>query len=283
MKRITSRQNPLVARLKAVARGDEPGLFLDGTHLVAEALSSSVGIRHALVTSDGLMRDDIRGLVAQLEQSGADLASVPPSVMAAVSSVQSASAIVALADGPQPAGERLYASTPLVVIACDVQDPGNIGAIVRVTEAAGGTGLIAAGRCADPFGAKALRGSMGSALRLPIARAQAAAAIADARGHGCRVLAAVPRRGTPLFDLRLTGPLAVLIGGEGAGLAEPLVNAADGCFTIPMQAGVESLNAAVTAAVVLYEAYRQRHIERASASHDGEANRRASDHSARSA
>ena len=99
---------------------------------------------------------------------------------------------------------------------------------------------------------------MGSALRLPIASAHAADAVAEAKGHGCRVLAAVPRRGTPLFDLDLTGPVAVLIGGEGAGLAESLVTAADDRFTIPMAAAVESLNAAVTAAVVLYEAHRQR-------------------------
>jgi TrmH family RNA methyltransferase len=261
MKRITSRQNPIVARFRAAARG-ESGLFLDGPHLIAEALSAGVRIRQAMVTADGLTRDDIKRLFSQLERSGADMVSVPASVMAAVSPVRSSSTIVAVADRPQPAPERIYAGTPLVVVACDVQDPGNIGAIVRVTEAAGGTGVVAAERCADPYGPKALRGSMGSALRLPIAGAHAADAVAQAKDRGCRVLAAIPRDGTPLFDLDLTGPVAVLIGGEGAGLAESLVAAADGCFTVPMQAGVESLNAAVTAAVVLYEAYRQRHIER---------------------
>ena len=92
---------------------------------------------------------------------------------------------------------------PLVLIACDVQDPGNLGAIVRVAEAAGATGLIAAGACADPFGWKALRGSMGSALRLPIAIARhVEEAVAEARRHGCRVVATVPRGGRSLFDAR---------------------------------------------------------------------------------
>jgi TrmH family RNA methyltransferase len=179
--------------------------------------------------------------------------------MAAVSPVRSSSVIVAIADRLPSSGERLYAGTPLVVVACDVQDPGNVGAMVRVVEAAGGTGLIAAGPCADPFSPKALRGSMGSALRLPIAAvADVEGAVADVRRHLCRVLAAVPRGGGSIFDIDLTGPAAILIGGEGAGLSASLLATVDECFSIPMQPQVESLNAAITAALAVYEARRQR-------------------------
>jgi TrmH family RNA methyltransferase len=154
----------------------------------------------------------------------------------------------------------MYSGTnTLVVIVVDVQDPGNAGAIVRVAEAGGATGVIASGVTADPFGWKALRGSMGSALRLPVVNGGAAAeAIADARRHGCRVIAAAPRGGRSVFDIDLTGPVAILIGGEGPGLAPSVVDAADERVTIPMQAPVESLNAAVTAALLVYEARRQR-------------------------
>jgi TrmH family RNA methyltransferase len=145
-------------------------------------------------------------------------------------------------------------------VAVDVQDPGNLGAIVRVAEAAGATGFTAAGGSANPFGWKALRGSMGSALRLPIAsQATADEAVADARRHGCRVIATVPRDGRSLFDVDLTGPIAVLIGGEGQGLTPSVLDAAAERVTIPMQTPVESLNAAVTAALIVYEARRQRH------------------------
>ena len=93
--------------------------------------------------------------------------------MDALSPVRSSSAIVALAERPRDRSTRVYAGAgPLVVIAVDVQDPGNLGAIVRVAEAAGATGVVAAGASADPFGWKALRGSMGSALRLPIVAAR---------------------------------------------------------------------------------------------------------------
>ena len=267
MKRITSRQNPLVAAFRAVARGERPGLLLDGAHLVAEALASRIAMTQAMVTTEGLEHEDVKALVERLERSGIDVVSVTAPVMAAVSSVRSSSALVAIADRPDEGDERVYGSgpqVPLVLVACDVQDPGNLGAIVRVAEAAGATGVVAAGRSADPFGPKALRGSMGSALRLPVATGDAAEIASTARRRGCRVVAAVPRGGRSFFDLDWTRPVAVLIGGEGTGLPPSIASLADECFTIPMASPVESLNAAVAAALVVYEARRQRH-----GGHDG--------------
>ena len=265
MKRITSRQNPLVAAFRAVARGRAPGLLLDGPHLLAEALAALVPIRQAFVAADAMDRADIKAIVAQLIERGVDVVSVTPPVMAAVSSVRSSSAIVAVADRRDTSPDDVYddgTRIPLVVIACDVQDPGNLGAIVRVAEAAGATGVVAAGHSADPFGPKALRGSMGSSLRLPVLVGGTAEAVSAARRHGCRVYAAVPRDGRSLFDLDLTGPTASLIGGEGPGLAPELTSLADQRFSIPMESRVESLNAAIAAALVLYEARRQRQHDR---------------------
>jgi RNA methyltransferase, TrmH family len=258
MKRITSRQNAMVARFRAVARGDEPGLLLDGPHLVAEALSARAPILQIAVTADGLERPEIRSLVEQAERRGAPVASVSPAVMSAVSPVRSSSLIVAVAERPPVDSERVFAGTPLVVVACNVQDPGNLGAMIRVAEAAGGTGVIAAGQSADPFGPKALRGSMGSALRFPTLVTDASDAVDRSRRHGCQVIAAIPHGGRSIFETDLRGPVAILIGGEGAGLTLSLINTADDRLSIPMQSPVESLNAAVTAALVLYEARRQR-------------------------
>jgi TrmH family RNA methyltransferase len=179
-------------------------------------------------------------------------------VIAAASPVRTPSGIVALANRPPHSADRVYGSTPLVLIGCDLQDPGNLGAIVRVAEAGGASGVVAAGACADPFSWKALRGSMGSALRLPIAVTdQVPQAVADARRHQCRIVAATPRGGRSLFDTDLTPPLAVLLGGEGPGLPQALLDTVDHRITIPMRAPVESLNAAVTAALIVYEARRQ--------------------------
>ena len=93
MKRITSRQNALVARFRAVARGDEPGLLLDGPHLLDEALSARAPVRCVAVTADGLARDDVRALVEQAERRGAEIASLTPAVMAAISPVRSSSLV----------------------------------------------------------------------------------------------------------------------------------------------------------------------------------------------
>jgi TrmH family RNA methyltransferase len=258
---ITSRQNPLVARFRAAARGDVGGvMLLDGAHLVGDAIAAGITFQVAAVTPESSERTDIRSLVGALQQAAIDVITVSPSVMDAVSPVKTPSGIVALAEHAPADADALYGgSAALVAAAVDVQDPGNVGAIVRVAEAAGASGFVAAGGSANPFGWKALRGSMGSALRLPTAtEATADDAIREARQRGCRIVAAVPREGCLLVDADLTGRLLVLIGGEGHGLPAALTEAADLRVTIPMQPPVESLNAAVTAALILYEVRRQR-------------------------
>jgi RNA methyltransferase, TrmH family len=262
---ISSRHNPLVARFRAAARGElAEAVLLDGVHLVVEALDAGLRIREVAVTAEAANRADVHPIVARLSRIAVDAIVVTPPVMDALSPVKSSTGIVAVADRPTMAADRMYgAACPLVVIGVDVQDPGNVGAIVRVVEAAGGSGFIAAGTSADPFGWKALRGSMGSALRLPIAQArEPASAAAEARDLGVRVIAAVPRDGKPLFQVDYTDSIAILIGGEGPGLAAWLAETAHERVTVPMQPPVESLNVAVTAAVVVYEAFRQRHNRR---------------------
>ena len=261
MKRITSRQNALVARCRAVAKGAEPGLMLlDGLHLVAAAAAAGLRLRDVLIASDAVERRDIQALIARLTRDGADIAAASAPVMAAASLVRSSSPIVAIAERPTHIEDRLFAApVPLVLIACDVQDPGNVGAIARVSEAGGVSGMIAAGECADPYGWKALRGSMGSSFRLPIGiRASADEAITQARQHGCRIVAAVPREGGSMFVTDLRGPVALCVGGEGRGLPRSVIDNADRLVTIPMRPPVESLNTAVTAALLVYEAHRQR-------------------------
>jgi TrmH family RNA methyltransferase len=260
MPRITSRHNPIVARIRAVTRGETAGLLLlDGIHLVLEAMAAGLSIRQAAVVAGASDRPELQNVLTRLENLHVDVVTVGASVMTALSPVRSSSPVVAVAERPRIDAGRVYGATPLAVVAIDVQDPGNLGAIVRVAEAGGATGFVAAGASADPFGWKALRGSMGSAFRLPIiSHRDGMAAVDDARRRRCRIVALVPRDGRSLFATNFTGPVAVLIGGEGQGLTGPLVEAADERVTIPMQAPVESLNAAVTAALVVYEAHRQR-------------------------
>jgi RNA methyltransferase, TrmH family len=260
MPTITSRQNPIVARYRAAARGESPDrILIDGAHLLADA-AAAVRIVEAAVTSAAAESRSLSDVLTALARAHVDVTTVSAQVMDALSPVRTSTGIVALAERPEPDEAAVYATaTPLVVIIVDVQDPGNVGAIVRVAEAAGATGVVAAGSCADPYGWKALRGSMGSALRLPVIGASSGEeAMAAARRHRCRIASTVPRGGQSLFDAKLNGALAVLIGSEGAGIDRSLVDTGDERLTIPMRPPVESLNTAVAAALVLYEARRQR-------------------------
>jgi RNA methyltransferase, TrmH family len=154
--------------------------------------------------------------------------------------------------------DALASANALVVVAHDVQDPGNVGGIMRTAEAAGATAFIATAATADPLGWKALRGSMGSALRLPVTRADIADVLRALRTAGIATVALVPRAGRSLFEADFRTPSALILGSEGAGVPDVVLQQLDRRITIPMQPPVESLNVGVAAALVLYEAFRQR-------------------------
>src|SRR5262249_45795062 len=148
MRRIASRQNPVVARYRAAAHGESDGIMLlDGAHLVLEALGAGVRIREAAVTAEATERTEAEDLLRRLERAAVDVISVTAPVMAALSPVRSPSAFVALAERPSSSDEaRAFDRAPaLVVIGVGIQDPGNLGAIVRVAEASGATAVVAAG------------------------------------------------------------------------------------------------------------------------------------------
>ena len=255
--RISSRQNALVKRFRAVARGDHPDLMLlDGDHLLREAIRSGIRIEAAVFADRSGDAELMRGA----ERTGAETFTVNDSLLSAISPVRQPSGVAALAVKPERSLDDALASEPaLVVMLSDVQDPGNVGAVIRAAEGCGATGVVCTDATADPYGWKALRGAMGSTFRLPVVVKQSVeSAIAAARASGLRVFATTVRDGTPLPDCDLRGPAAVLLGSEGGGLPRAITDAADAHVTIPMQGPVESLNVAVAAAIVLYEAARQR-------------------------
>ena len=259
---ITSRQNPGVQAFRELLRKRKPGdtrVLIDGWHLLIEAQQAGVPIERAAFTTDLLDTKETANAARGLADAGVEVIAVSGPVMEALSPVRTPSGVVAIGRRETVGLEAVFSPFPqLVLLAVDVQDPGNLGAIIRAAEAAGATGVVACGASTDPLGWKALRGSMGSAFRLPVARASIDAAMQAARASRVQVLATVPRVGQPLFDTDLRRPTALLLGGEGSGLSLGLLQQADGLLSIPMRAPVESLNVAVAAALMLYEAARQR-------------------------
>jgi TrmH family RNA methyltransferase len=185
---------------------------------------------------------------------------VSAGVLNAMSPVHSPTGVVASARMPSIVEAHLLTPAPaLVLAAAGLQDPGNVGAIIRSAAAAGATGVVLDELSADPWGWKALRASMGSAFHLPVVRSRNLPGLIDAwRRSGVRIVAAVPRGGVPIYEVDFRPPTAILLGGEGSGLAENLAALADTRLSIPMRGAIESLNAAVAAALLVYEAQRQR-------------------------
>lgn len=264
MREITSRHNPIVRLFREAA--DDPDssgarLLLDGAHLVREAHDAHLAFASVVVAASRLATDTEEGrLAAMLERGGVDVTSASDHVFAAISPVRTPSGIVAVVNRrPSSIDTMCGGGAAFVLVVIDVQDPGNVGAIVRVAEAAGATGVLVCGTSANPFSWKALRGSMGSLLRMPtVSRLPIDTAIAHITSAGLRTVAAVARDGRDPDAIDWSGPTAVLLGGEGPGLTHDLAARCDERVTIPMSRPVESLNVSAAAAILVYAARRQR-------------------------
>ncbi len=276
MERISSRQNPVVKRFRDLVRAARPvagtaglgghaiDVLLDGEHLVQEALLCDIPIEIAAFSDKqlGNVLSPVARIARDVTSRGGRVLVVSDQVLAAMSPVQHPSGVVAIARA-RPADVRVVMATvtdlPLVLVLAGLQDPGNVGAIIRAAAAFGASGVVAIEGSANPFSWKALRGGMGGTFRLPIAaRGSLSEVVASGRELGVRLVAAVPRGGTPLPQLDLRAPTAIVLGGEGAGVPHTTMAAVHETVTIPMQAPVESLNVAIAAALILYEASRQR-------------------------
>jgi TrmH family RNA methyltransferase len=261
---MTGASHSSVKRYRELARNPPTNsldreLLLDGPHLLFEARQSGVAIESAAFEHDAFNEPAIHTLAEQLLADGADVFIVSRKTLESMSPVRSPAGAVGIARRTLPTlTDALASSNALVVVAHDVQDPGNVGGIMRTAEAAGATAFVATASTADPLGWKALRGSMGSALRLPVVRGEIGDVLRALRTSGIETSALVPRAGRPLFETDFRQPAALILGSEGAGVPADMLLQVDRQITIPMRHPVESLNVGVAAALVLYEAFRQR-------------------------
>ncbi len=256
---ITSRKHAIVTRFRHVARGDPHLALLDGWHLIQDAERAGVVITEVGV-SPAALDPAAAALLDRLATHDTKITQVSPEVLHAISPVHTPSGIVATARRPLAEMTSMLEPAPsLVILATGLQDPGNVGALLRSAEALGATGVMLDGEAADPWGWKALRAAMGSTFRLPVVRERhLPSTCEELRRRGVQLLAAVPRGGTLVHEHQLTGPVAFVIGGEGSGLPAHLLSLSDATVSVQMRGAVESLNVAVAAALLLYEAGRQR-------------------------
>jgi len=252
---ISSRDNPLFKRLKklsesARARREAQMTLLDGEHLLAAYLDAG-GQPHTLVRAVSFDAARLDPYAARCSQARAIVLS--DALFAELSPVITPTGVLAEAAWLAPAPS---AATPLVIALEDIQDPGNLGSMLRTAAAAGATLAVLSKGCHDPWSPKALRGGQGAQFVLPIERGvDVPAWCAQFKGQS---LALALAEDHSVFSSDLTGPLAFIVGNEGAGLSDDVRAAATATVQIPMPGKMESLNASAALAIAVFEAVRQR-------------------------
>ncbi|HVS02361.1 MAG TPA: RNA methyltransferase [Thermoanaerobaculia bacterium] len=256
---ITSRQNRKIKDIRRLRRSKDDRALLEGPHLIAEALEAGVALEYALVTPELLASAEGAAMAAALA-SRCLLDEVPAELLAAGADADAPQGVAAVAALPRGGAEAL----PLVaagryLYVDGVQDPGNLGALARVAEAAGASGMACGRGCAHPNHPRALRASAGSLLRLPVGWRVGAAGLDERlRALQPRWVSLVAHGGEPLWTAALDGALVLAVGAEGSGLGPEAAARADLALRIPLAAPVESLNVATAAAVALFEICRRR-------------------------
>ena len=284
MIQIESLTNPkikLAAQLAKRMARDKTGKFLaEGVRLAEMAAASDWDVGYALVTPHAAGEPRAAAVIATLEENGVPVALVPESVYQKAGDTQTPQGLLlvlaqkqrSLDDlarltktsvsptGTATAGASAAAQPPCYVVLDRIQDPGNLGTILRTADAAGMAGLILLKGTTDIYSPKVVRAAMGSLFHLPVVSGVTEEAfLSFARESGlCLYATALDAKARPYDAADFTGPTAIVFGNEGQGVSEPLLASSETLY-IPMYGGAESLNVAVSTAIVLYEAVRQRH------------------------
>lgn len=245
---LLGRHNPRVARLRRIIGRQEPELTaVDGLKLTLDLAAAGVPIVELFAVAEQL--DALRASAA-LERvfQGGRAHVLDPATAAQIAPTRQTQGVLAVVAVPSA---RL-APTGVVVYLDRVQDPGNVGGVIRCAAAFGASGVACSPGCADPFSPRAVRASAGQALVFPVEAEAAFAPLADAvRRAGGEAFATASRAGVPLSRWRPRAPLLLALGNEGQGVSEEVMLCCAGQVSVPLRDGVDSLNIAATAAVIL--------------------------------
>jgi TrmH family RNA methyltransferase len=267
LRRVTSRQNTLVKDLRKAFSQAEPTsegyVAIEGLRILEEAIRS--GLRFQAVFFSDAGSAHAARLLPQLG-GHVEVLQLPNDVFESAVSTESPQGIAALVklrahkfeDILEQAGEASQGKDMLLVGIAGIQDPGNLGTIIRSAEAFGARAVLLGEKTVSHLNAKAVRASAGSIFRAPLLRVKLADAIPRLKQSGVRVLATSSHKGKPLPEANFTGAAMIIVGNEGAGIPQEILSQADELVTIPHSAKVESLNAGIAASILLYEAARQR-------------------------
>jgi len=271
LREISGRHNAVLKELRrAFAHGEltEDGeCAIEGLRIVEEAIRSGLRFRAVFFSESGKRLTE--RLMPQLKANVETLV-LPDKLFASAVPSETPQGVAALVRVKQFKLQDVLGGGPtdgrpaLVVGVVGIQDPGNLGTLLRSAEAFDATGVVLGEKTVSAYNSKVVRASAGSLFRLPMVRTKSTEVVSRLRELGIRLLATSSHQGTPLHEARLAEPLAIFIGSEAAGVPREVLSMVDEVIAIPHSSKVESLNAGVAASIVLYEAARQRQsLERA--------------------
>lgn len=261
--KITSRDNPLLRRARAVRDGKIiETIFVEGLRLCEEALDSRLSIEAIIYSEEIVRKERAAQLIKRVERATSKIAVISEKLLQSISYTKTPQGIVILAARPhldQKAFNKRQAHDPLLLVLQGINNPINVGAILRTAEAAGVTGVITTMATSDPFSPKALRGAMGSVFRLPLLNLGGYREAIDYCNQRQIQTISADVSATKMFsEVNWRVSTALIMGPESSGLSPDEVALTAQAVQIPMCKPVESLNVAVAAGVILYEAARQR-------------------------
>ena len=260
---ITSSSNPrlkAIRRLRRAPRRNGDGVFIvEGHRQVAAAFAAGTNVRELFVAPELFLGDNDAELARLAERRGADVLELAAEAFESIAGNARPDGIVAVVERWRVTLESLQlGANPLILVAEGVERPGNLGTIIRAACAAGADALIACGGGTDAFHPDVVRGSVGTLFKLPLARCACSDAIDWLRERGIRVVVATQDADQPHWEPNYSSATAMVVGNERYGVSDAWLDAADELVQIPMPGPADSLNVAVAAGVVLFEAARQR-------------------------
>jgi TrmH family RNA methyltransferase len=257
---IASRQNALVKDLRkafshAIA-ADDGCVAIEGVKLVEEAIRSGLRVRAVFFSESA--RERANRLLPQLGHA-IETVLLPDDIFQSAVATETPQGVAALVHPFVATLEDLFLpETPLILGCAGLQDPGNLGTILRSAEAFGASGVLATDGTVSPANPKVARASAGSVFRLPVVKLPTAEALSALEENSIRLVVTSSHKGRPVQEIDLTLRTAIFIGSEGQGVPRAILDAADEAILIPHSPKVESLNAGIAASILLYEAQRQR-------------------------
>jgi TrmH family RNA methyltransferase len=260
---ITSASNPRLKQLRAALRAGSPDLRgrirIEGPKLLREAIQSHLQIDEVFVSSSRRQDPEVVPLLRRIPGQP-EIVEVSDRLFPSIASTESPQGLLALAALPVVPAETLLATATMLLVGCELQDPGNLGTLVRSAEAFGAEGVLLSRTSVNPSNDKVVRASAGSVFRVPcLGGFESVSLLRLLARNGFRVLAATPNATTDFRKADYQDRFALVLGNEGQGFSEEVLRFIQTQVRIPMAAAIESLNVSVAASIILCEAAHQRH------------------------